>query len=148
MKVFRIRTRHFPAAPLAALAVVCWAAALWPAADPVHAAPSPAAQIHSPRSGVAASRSTTVVLLHQRLVRVSIHNFAFAPARLVVSPNTRVVWTNGDGDPHTVTADRSGWASEALDTGNQFARVFKTAGTFPYHCAIHPFMHGTVIVKR
>jgi plastocyanin len=101
-----------------------------------------------PMAQPAAARSTGIVVrLHQKVVRVSIHNFAFGPARLEVSRGTRLIWTNTDGDPHTVTSDKSIWASDALDTGTQFARVFKTAGTFPYHCSIHPFMHGTIIVK-
>jgi plastocyanin len=96
----------------------------------------------------AALGAGTVVRLHQHMVRVSIHNFAFGPARLEVSRGTRIIWTNTDSDPHTVTSDKGVWASDALDTGNQFARVFTTAGTFPYHCSIHPFMHGTIIVKK
>jgi plastocyanin len=96
-----------------------------------------------------AARGTgTVVRLHQKVVRVSIHNFAFGPARLEVSRGTRLIWTNTDSDPHTVTSDKRIWASDALDTGTHFARVFKQAGTFPYHCAIHPYMHGTIIVKK
>ena len=102
-----------------------------------------------PMAQLAATRGTgTVVRLHQKVVRLSIHNFAFGPARLEVSRGTRLIWTNTDSDPHTVTSDKSVWASDALDTGNQFARVFKKAGTFPYHCSIHPYMHGTIIVKK
>ena len=48
----------------------------------------------------------TVVALHRRVVRLTIHNFAFQPARLIVSPGTRLIWTNTDSDPHTVPADR------------------------------------------
>ena len=103
----------------------------------------PTAQPTSAPAAVAA-----VVRLHQHVVNVSIHNFAFGPARLVVSPGTRIVWTNQDSDPHTVTSTKGVWASEALDTGSQFARVFTTAGTFPYYCSIHPFMHGTIVVKN
>jgi plastocyanin len=95
----------------------------------------------------AAAAATAVVRLHQHVVNVSIMNFAFGPARLVVSPGTRIVWTNQDSDPHTVTSTTGIWASEALDTGSQFARVFTTAGTFPYYCTIHPFMHGTIVVQ-
>jgi plastocyanin len=96
----------------------------------------------------AAMGAGIVVRLHQKVVRLSIQNFAFGPARLEVSQGTRLIWTNRDSDPHTVTSDKSVWASDGLDTGNQFARVFKQAGTFPYHCSIHPFMHGTIIVKK
>jgi plastocyanin len=102
-----------------------------------------------PMAQPTATRGTgTVVRLHQKVVRVRIHNFAFGPARLEVSRGTRIIWTNTDSDPHTVTSDKRIWASEALDTGMHFARVFKQAGTFPYHCAIHPYMHGTIIVKK
>lgn len=111
---------------------------------------SATAMANMPMAHSAAARVApgTVVRLHQRVVRVSIHNFAFGPAKLVVSRGTRIIWTNTDGDSHTVTSDKGIWSSEALDTGNHFARVFKQAGTFPYHCSIHPFMHGTVIVKK
>ena len=90
----------------------------------------------------------TVVRLHQHLVKVTISNYTFVPARLVVSPGTKIVWTNQDGDPHTVTSLKGVFSSAALDTGSHYARVFKKTGTFPYICSIHPFMHGTVIVKK
>ncbi len=86
------------------------------------------------------------VELHRAVVRVVIHNFAFAPARLEVSRGTRIVWTNEDDDPHTVTTDKPAWASPALDTGQRFTVVARKPGTFTYHCQIHPFMHGAVIV--
>ena len=90
----------------------------------------------------------TIVRLHQRLVRVTIHGLSFGPARLVVSPSTRIVWTNQDPFAHTVSSDKGLWDSGALDSGTHFARVFTTAGTFAYHCNIHPFMHGLVTVKK
>jgi plastocyanin len=96
----------------------------------------------------AAAAAAVVVRLHQHVVNVSIMNFAFGPARLVVSPGTRIVWTNKDSDPHTVDSTKGAWTSEALDTDSQFARVFKNTGTFPYYCSIHPFMHGTIVVKK
>ncbi len=90
----------------------------------------------------------TVMRLHQRSVKVTISNFAFQPARLVVSPGTKIIWTNKDSDPHTVDSTTNVWTSEALDTDGQFARTFTKTGTFPYYCSIHPFMHGTVYVKK
>lgn len=100
--------------------------------------------------GQAASRGGkgATIRLHQRVVRVTIHNFAFHPARLVVSPGTRIIWTNTDSDPHTVDSAKNIWTSEALDTDGHFARVFKKTGTFAYYCSIHPFMHGTIVVKK
>jgi plastocyanin len=89
-----------------------------------------------------------VVLLHRRVVQFTIHNFAFSPARIEVSPGAKLVWTNTDSDPHTVDSSKGIWSSEALDTGQHFSRVFGKVGTFTYYCSIHPFMQGTVIVKR
>lgn len=90
----------------------------------------------------------TVVRLHQRVIHVKIYNFAFGPARLVVSPGAKIIWTNLDSDPHTVTSTKNIWTSDALDTGNTYARVFKKTGSFAYYCEVHPFMHGTVIVAK
>lgn len=90
----------------------------------------------------------TTTMLHQKLVRVTISNFAFHPAKLVVSRGTKIIWTNKDSDPHTVDSTKNVWASDALDTDSQFARAFKKAGTFAYYCSIHPFMHGTIVVKN
>lgn len=113
------------------------------------AMPGPAAATQTPMPMPTARTSSPGPLhleLHQRVVRVKIMNFSFLPARIEVSPGTRVVWTNEDSDPHTVTTDRRGFSSQALDTGQAYARVLTNAGTFAYHCTIHPFMHGTVIV--
>jgi plastocyanin len=89
-----------------------------------------------------------VMRLHQRVVHLTIQNFAFQPARLVVSPGTRLVWTNQDSAPHTVTSTKGVWSSAVLNTGSQFGRTFSKAGSFPYYCSIHPFMRATIIVRK
>ncbi len=93
------------------------------------------------------AKGSLTMELHQKVVQVKISNFAFVPARITVSPGTRVEWTNEDSDPHTVTTDSPGWSSQALDTGSHFTEVVTKNGSFPYHCTIHPFMHGTVVVQ-
>jgi plastocyanin len=94
------------------------------------------------------ARPKIVVMLHRNVVRLTISNFAFSPANVVVSPGTTLIWTNKDSDPHTVDSTKNIWSSDALDTGNRFSRVFSKSGTFTYYCSIHPFMHGTVTVKK
>jgi amicyanin len=77
---------------------------------------------------------------------VSITNFAFAPATLMVPVGTTVTWTNHDGEPHTVVANDNSFHSPAMDTNATFSFTFPTAGTFDYICSVHPFMHGAVVV--
>jgi plastocyanin len=60
---------------------------------------------------------------------------------------TTVTWMNSDSEAHTSTSDVSGWNSGSVAPGGQFSVAFQTAGTFAYHCAIHPGMVGTVIVR-
>ena len=74
-------------------------------------------------------------------------NRAFTPDELDVAVGTTVTWTNTDSVPHTSTSDASGWNSGTLQPGAQFSFAFQTAGTFSYHCTIHPGMIGSVVVR-
>ncbi|OPY38350.1 MAG: Halocyanin precursor [Methanoregula sp. PtaU1.Bin051] len=74
-------------------------------------------------------------------------NFAFSPATITVKPETTVTWTNEDSAIHTIVADSGAFASDILGTGPSFRFTFSTAGTYTYHCSIHPSMKGTVIVQ-
>jgi plastocyanin len=80
-------------------------------------------------------------------VSVTIQNFAFAPAAITVKAGTTVTWTNNDTAPHTVTGDTSGPGSPQIAPGGTYSYTFTTAGTFPYHCSIHPNMRAAVTVQ-
>ena len=56
------------------------------------------------------------------------------------------MWVNRGNTPHTVTSDDGLFDSEALNPGESFMFTFPEAGTFSYHCEIHPFMTGSVTV--
>ena len=101
----------------------------------------------SAADAAAAEHARPAVELHRKSVQVTIKNFAFQPKRLVVSPGTKVVWTNKDSEPHTVTSDHPAFASEAINTRGHYTLVARKKGTFTYHCQIHPFMHGTLVVQ-
>jgi plastocyanin len=77
-----------------------------------------------------------------------IKNFAFSPQTITVAKNTKVVWTNNDTTTHTVTGDNGNdpGNSPSIPPGGTFSYLFDTAGTYTYHCSIHPSMTGTIVV--
>jgi plastocyanin len=77
---------------------------------------------------------------------VSIVDFAFQPASIQVAAGSTVTWTNTGAATHTVTSDSGAFDSGNVAPGASFSHTFDTAGTFTYHCSIHPQMTGTVVV--
>jgi plastocyanin len=73
--------------------------------------------------------------------------FAFVPASVDLAVGSRMTWTNDDPTPHTVTADDGTFDSKQLDPGASFSVVLDKAGSYSYHCEIHPTMVGTVVVQ-
>jgi hypothetical protein len=54
---------------------------------------------------------------------------------------------NSTAVPHTATSDTvGGWDTGIVNGSSSAAVTFNTAGIYPYHCAIHAYMHGTVYV--
>ena len=77
---------------------------------------------------------------------VSIKNFSFTPNSLTVKVGTKVTWTNHDSVTHTVTANQGAFNSPVLP-GSSFSFTFTKAGTYAYHCMIHPYMMATIVVQ-
>jgi plastocyanin len=80
---------------------------------------------------------------------VTIDNYTFSPGAPTVPVGTTVTWTNRDFDVHTVTADDTPptFKSAGLDTDDSFSFTFKKAGTYSYHCSLHPHMTGKIVVQ-
>jgi len=85
---------------------------------------------------------------------VTIQGFAFQPQEISVIQGDTIVWTNRDpdsttgGNGHTATANDGSFNTGPIlqdRTSNPIA--FNTVGDFPYHCAVHPEMTGTVHVS-
>ena len=102
-------------------------------AAPSEAAPSAAASSEAPAAGGGDA--------------VTIQNFAFGPASLSVAVGSSVTWTNSDSAAHTATADDGSFDSGTIAAGATFSQTFDSAGTFAYHCKIHPNMKATIEVK-
>ncbi len=77
----------------------------------------------------------------------NIINFAFAPPTITIAAGTQVQWTNQDGFAHTVTADDARFHSDSLEHGETYSQTFNAVGTYSYHCSIHPFMKGKIVVQ-
>lgn len=82
------------------------------------------------------------------LNEVFIQNSDFSPSTITVAANTTITWTNKDGMAHTVTSD----TGNELNSGNipangTWSHTFAAAGTYPYHCTLHPAMKATVKVN-
>ena len=78
---------------------------------------------------------------------VGIAGLAYSPASLTIAVGDTVTWTNSDTESHTATADDASWDSGSIANGASGTVTFSAAGTFPYHCTIHPAMTGTITVE-
>jgi len=82
---------------------------------------------------------------------VSVVSFAFNPDPLTIQQGTTVTWTNNATGltNHSSTQDSplALWNSMPMAPGDFFSFTLKAAGTYPYHCSVHPsLMMGTVKV--
>ena len=108
----------------------------------------------------------TIVVLFALLVPMSgckqpanevvIKNLRFNPKMLTVSAGTTVTWKNEDQTAHTVTSDSidstsapaaAKFQSKILNPGDSFTHTFDTPGSYKYHCDIHPYLKGEVVVQ-
>jgi|SRR5215471_1179578 len=71
----------------------------------------------------------------------------FTPSTLTVPVGTTVTWGNNDVTTHTVTSDTGVFNSNNLNAGNTFQFKFDNPGQYKYHCTIHSFMNGTIVVQ-
>jgi plastocyanin len=79
---------------------------------------------------------------------ITIQNFSFNPNVTTITAGSTVTWTNNDSTAHTITSNDSAFTSSAvLSPGQSYSYTFTNTGTYDYHCAIHTFMTGKIIVQ-
>ena len=76
---------------------------------------------------------------------VDISHFEFHPPTLSVAKGAKVVFSNSSGTAHTAT-DKGAFDSGKIKPGHAVAVRLEQRGTFRYHCEIHPFMKGKIVV--
>jgi plastocyanin len=78
--------------------------------------------------------------------RVSIREFAFHPGKLTVNPGTKIVFANNDSTAHTATR-RGSFKTGHIRPGHTASITLGRSGVYAYHCSIHNFMHGKIVVR-
>jgi plastocyanin len=72
----------------------------------------------------------------KRAKKVTVDNFDFKPAKVKISPGTKVTWTATQGS-HTVTF-KDGYDEVITENGTtSTSRKFKNSGTYKYVCRFH-----------
>ena len=83
---------------------------------------------------------------------------AFNPTTRTVAVGATVTWQNDSGVEHNVVWDNAtaNAAAQAGDgtgdmpsflTGTSHTRMFSAAGSYGFHCTIHPGMNATLTVQ-
>jgi plastocyanin len=76
---------------------------------------------------------------------IVISGFAFSED-ITVPVGTTVIVRNDDGAGHTFTADDGAFDTGVIDGGGTAEVTLTEAGTFAFHCELHPSMSGTITV--
>ncbi|HEU4706594.1 MAG TPA: cupredoxin domain-containing protein [Solirubrobacterales bacterium] len=77
---------------------------------------------------------------------VDINHFAFHPPTLHIHKNGKVAFANSSSVTHTATRAGS-FDTGRIKPGTTKVVQFNQKGTFAYHCKIHTFMHGKIVVE-
>lgn len=88
----------------------------------------------------------------------------YVPSQISVNQNDTVTWINRDTEIHTVTSgigaglesllnNKQGTKNGIFDSGifkpgGNWTQKFVNPGVYTYFCTVHPWMEGTVFVKK
>ena len=78
---------------------------------------------------------------------VVVARYKFPP--ISAAPGATLKLVDRDDEPHTVTADDGAFKAGPFDPKTPATLVVPTKpGTYPFHCEIHPTMHGELVVHQ
>ncbi|MCI0345155.1 MAG: cupredoxin domain-containing protein [Chloroflexi bacterium] len=69
---------------------------------------------------------------------VTIKDFTMSPGTVSIRAGEAVAWTNQDAASHTATLDDVDCSTDSIANGVTAKLLFNVAGTYTYHCRIHP----------
>lgn len=108
------------------------------------AASSPAAASSAAASGGGAACSESSAA---GTVQAGMSGFAFAPAQITAKVGDVISFKNSDSAAHTATLDDGTCTTGQVAGGSSDGLTFTAAGTYKFHCKIHPNMTGTITVS-
>jgi len=73
---------------------------------------------------------------------------SYSPSPTTVRMGQTVAWHNNDNTVHNANQDNGIFSTGNVNAGATSAPItMSTAGTFTYHCTLHPGMVGTITVQ-
>src|SRR5665647_3010871 len=113
--------------------------------------PSPSTATVSTATTAATSNATTSIATSSPNPSTSaasqtvvMQGFTFQPASITIQTGASVTWRNDDSVSHQIVSNTNAFSSPVLNAGGSYTHVFDQAGTYSYHCGIHPYMTGTI----
>ncbi len=99
-------------------------------------------------AGGACTGGTAGVSLGSGQTKVSATDqLLFSPTSQSVKKGQIVEWDNSGTVLHNITFDQTCLTDASFQPGGKWQVKFTAAGSYPYHCTIHPGMDGTITVS-
>jgi len=76
----------------------------------------------------------------------------YIPSQIVIEKGKQVIWVNEDSAFHSITSGFYDAPTDLFDSGHldpfeSYSLTFDETGIYDYHCTLHPWMKGQVIVE-
>ncbi len=76
----------------------------------------------------------------------------YIPSQIVIEKGKQVIWVNEDSAFHSITSGFYDAPTDIFDSGHldpfeSYTFTFDETGIYDYHCTLHPWMEGQVIVE-
>jgi len=81
-----------------------------------------------------------------------VNDNCYVPSLIVIEKGKQVTWVNEDSAFHSVTSGFYDAPTDLFDSGyldpfESYTFTFNETGIYDYHCTLHPWMEGQVIVE-
>ena len=101
----------------------------------------------------ALAQQTVTITEHAADSACRIDKSCFSPANTTIKEGQSVTWYNADSVAHSIVGSNQNYGSSGIvssgiiNPGESYSTGFETSAYFSYHCVIHPWMQGMVIVE-